>query len=122
MPTILIHVRDPLKCYYYYLVLPVWHWTEGIHKMLGLYKVLTHSRGSLEAKGKPRTTNTGQILYRKTYSKAELEPHVTRRLKHNFVAPILEHTQYIRYLHFGTYVYFNFHINMKQLSIKNSMA
>ena len=38
---------------------------KGIHKRLGLYKVLTHSQGNLEAKGEPRGTNTGQIKYRK---------------------------------------------------------
>ena len=37
---------------------------KGIHKRLGLYKVLTHSQGNLEAKGEPRATNTGQIKYR----------------------------------------------------------
>ena len=40
---------------------------EGIHRSLGVCKVLTHSQGDLEAKGEPiaRTTNTGQIMYRK---------------------------------------------------------
>ena len=58
---------------------------KGIHKRLGLYKVLTHSQGNLEAKGEPRATNTGQIKYRKTYSKAGLEPQATRR-------PVRRHT------------------------------
>ena len=47
---------------------------EGVHRRLGLYRVLTHSQGNLDAKGEPRTTNTGQIMYRKNYSKAGLEP------------------------------------------------
>ena len=34
-------------------------------KAIGLYKVLTCSQGNPEAKGEPRTTNTGQIMYRK---------------------------------------------------------
>ena len=38
--------------------LPVWHW-RAYTKRLGLYKVLTHSQGNLEAKGEPRT-NTVQ--------------------------------------------------------------
>ena len=64
---------------YYYLVLPVWHCMEGVHKRLGLYKVLTHGQGNLEAKGEPRTTNMGQIMHRKTYSKAGLQPQATWR-------------------------------------------
>ena len=35
---------------------------EGVHKRLDLYKVHTRSQGNLEAKGEPRTTNTGQIM------------------------------------------------------------
>ena len=54
-----------LDYYFYYLVLPVWYCMEGVHKRIGLYKVLTHSQGNLEAKEEPRTTNMGQIMYRK---------------------------------------------------------
>ena len=46
--------------------------------------------------------------------------HVRDPLEHNFVAPIREHTKLKQNdLHFGTYVYFSFHINMKQLATKN---
>ena len=47
--------------YYYHHLISL----KNIHKRLGLYKVLTHSQGNLEAKGEPRATNTGQIKYRK---------------------------------------------------------
>ena len=52
---------------------------EGVCRRLGLYKVLTPGQGNLEAKGEPRTTNTRQIMYRKTYSKGGLEPQATQR-------------------------------------------
>ena len=38
---------------------------EGGHRRLGMYEVFTHSQGNLEAKGELRTTNMGQIMYRK---------------------------------------------------------